>query len=733
MFSSGIVGFLFRYLTSNMFKEGSDEFLLGQCLMAITNISDKQIFCERLRDIGAVSTCLDLFTHANLEDVVSPAVDCVYNFSQCDALQSMMRKYNMLGRAKPLLQASDDLEVQATIVIAIANIYGEEENNAAVENVLREHDVSGYLLNALDACQHNDSEFEVSVLQDQLQMAEDDEDQLQMAEDKEDQLQMAEDEEDQLQMAEDEEGAHLLCLRALVRMSDVKSLVPRMLEIGIADAVEPFADSEDLRTQDAAKGCMLNLRQLNDAGAQSAAEAISGGASDMENRRSDARDFCRALYNLLIVRGIKTFLDFEYREELNQLDKIVSRSQNFIFILTDNIFESNWCMVELVAAVKSQLDIIVLRGQNFIFILTDNIFESNWCMVELVAAVKSQLDIIVSRSQNFIFILTDNIFESNWCMVELVAAVKSQVNIIWLVKDGARWNDKEGNPTCVFPPDFLIQTLPEEVRHVFTRKSINHSDEYYQAFVEQLLHKIMIKTAQPPTAAQPSGTTRNDAAPVQGQRAQPGQLRGGLGQQRGPGQQQRGPGQKQAATSSYQDLSATSAAPPGGVGAQQQERIFQLRQVPQLAVQASAIQQPAPAVQQLPPAIQQQHPGWLNSELQLGQQVQLQQIQLQQLQQRQQHQPGLMGFPQPPMPMMMPAGGYGQGPPGYGGPYGGPWPGSMQQSVPMMPPVDRMRQMMMDGGRLQHEMANALSENQRLTKNLLAEVRELRQANSDYS
>ena len=36
----------------------------------------------------------------------------------------------------------------------------------------------------------------------------------------------------------------------------------------------------------------------------------------LSHKRVDARDFARALYNLLIVRGFKTFLDFEYRLEI---------------------------------------------------------------------------------------------------------------------------------------------------------------------------------------------------------------------------------------------------------------------------------------------------------------------------------------------------------------------------------------------------------------------------------
>ncbi len=47
-------------------------------------------------------------------------------------------------------------------------------------------------------------------------------------------------------------------------------------------------------------------------------------------------------YNLLVLRGFKTFLDYEFREELSSLTDIVSKTTNFIFVLTDNIFSSAW-------------------------------------------------------------------------------------------------------------------------------------------------------------------------------------------------------------------------------------------------------------------------------------------------------------------------------------------------------------------------------------------------------
>ena len=54
------------------------------------------------------------------------------------------------------------------------------------------------------------------------------------------------------------------------------------------------------------------------------------------------------------------------------------------------------------------------------------------------------------------------------------------MNIVLLVKDGARWKDNSGAPTCNFLPYDLINALPEVVHPAFDSKAITHSDEYYQ-------------------------------------------------------------------------------------------------------------------------------------------------------------------------------------------------------------------------------------------------------------
>ncbi|KAF5843214.1 hypothetical protein DUNSADRAFT_890 [Dunaliella salina] len=72
---------------------------------------------------------------------------------------------------------------------------------------------------------------------------------------------------------------------------------------------------------------------------------------------------CAALFNLLVLRGISTFLDFEYQEELQLetgLSDLVASCRNFVFVLTDNVLSSKWCLRELEAAVDNRVNIILI-------------------------------------------------------------------------------------------------------------------------------------------------------------------------------------------------------------------------------------------------------------------------------------------------------------------------------------------------------------------------------------
>ena len=104
--------------------------------------------------------------------------------------------------------------------------------------------------------------------------------------------------------------------RALLNFSFVKSLRQSMIDIGVVTAIESLSASKDLRIADAAAGVLRNLEGKGD----DAMDQVSASIHDakaakfdvfLSHKRTDAKDFARALYNLLDVRGIRSFLDFE--------------------------------------------------------------------------------------------------------------------------------------------------------------------------------------------------------------------------------------------------------------------------------------------------------------------------------------------------------------------------------------------------------------------------------------
>ena len=147
-------------------------------------------------------------------------------------------------------------------------------------------------------------------------------------------------------------------LRALAMLATVEASHEAISER--LEDVETFARDEDARLRAAAESVLAELRGPAQPEADGGGEAFDVFIS---HKRTDAKDFARALYNLLTMRGFKCFLDFEFREELNDLEAIVERSTNLIFVLTDLIFDSAWCLKELAAAVKSKKNVVLITKE----------------------------------------------------------------------------------------------------------------------------------------------------------------------------------------------------------------------------------------------------------------------------------------------------------------------------------------------------------------------------------
>lgn len=69
----------------------------------------------------------------------------------------------------------------------------------------------------------------------------------------------------------------------------------------------------------------------------------------------DSQDFCALLYEKLVARGYKVFLDRRDAGALHDLPTIVAHSKCLVFVLSSGIFESRWCLLELAAAVRAKV------------------------------------------------------------------------------------------------------------------------------------------------------------------------------------------------------------------------------------------------------------------------------------------------------------------------------------------------------------------------------------------
>lgn len=67
----------------------------------------------------------------------------------------------------------------------------------------------------------------------------------------------------------------------------------------------------------------------------------------------------------------------------------------------------------------------------------------------------------------------DNVLNSPRCMLELEAAARHHVPVVFVVKEGARWGDANGNMLS-FPPAQTIRALKPDVQKIFALKPVHH-------------------------------------------------------------------------------------------------------------------------------------------------------------------------------------------------------------------------------------------------------------------
>jgi len=112
----------------------------------------------------------------------------------------------------------------------------------------------------------------------------------------------------------------------------------------------------------------LTLRQVI------AAEKAAGGCQRkvedvrtrgfLSHKRSSAQGIAGRIFQAL-RNDYKIFLDSEADFELHDLEEIVKQTELFIFILSEGIFDSFWCLQELKSAIACRKKVVLLRDVKF--------------------------------------------------------------------------------------------------------------------------------------------------------------------------------------------------------------------------------------------------------------------------------------------------------------------------------------------------------------------------------
>jgi hypothetical protein len=130
----------------------------------------------------------------------------------------------------------------------------------------------------------------------------------------------------------------------------------------LVHALEKYDEAEDRRLRDAVRSALFKLVP-EDASSIGASPSVKRYDLFLSHKQSDAKDFVRALHTMLSVHGYRCFLDVEFDGELGSLAEIVAQSGQVLFILTDKVLESPWCITELSAAVDHNIPVTVVKKE----------------------------------------------------------------------------------------------------------------------------------------------------------------------------------------------------------------------------------------------------------------------------------------------------------------------------------------------------------------------------------
>jgi len=88
----------------------------------------------------------------------------------------------------------------------------------------------------------------------------------------------------------------------------------------------------------------------------------------LSHKQTTGQKIAHAIYGILAERyKLKVFQDVRTLFHLHDLPQLVSKTNIFVFILSEEIFDSYWCRQEFEAAINSNRKIVIVKDQKFKF------------------------------------------------------------------------------------------------------------------------------------------------------------------------------------------------------------------------------------------------------------------------------------------------------------------------------------------------------------------------------
>ena len=332
---------------------------------------DRPTAAAALRDCGGVATLAALLRDTTKllpddeeDDDLGQAVGFLMSLSNFDWLTSAIADEELLEPLEAIVEQSGDENARLYTLLAVSGVYSGRANTRADE-LLSRHDISRHLKNMLRSVLHVKDRLYLGCCWSALEVA----NYLRLSTvDAAAAAHLAAQGIVPLLLellsapCEDAEAVQRQACRTLLNLSFAPSGRAALLAEGAAAKVARFESVADVLTATAAKGLVARLAEGgtdgDTAGVTAAAAAQSSFRVFLSHKRTDAKDFARGLHTFFKNEGVSCFLDFEFKENLHDLGAVINRCDNLIFVLSDNVFASKWCCVELCAAVRAGVNVI---------------------------------------------------------------------------------------------------------------------------------------------------------------------------------------------------------------------------------------------------------------------------------------------------------------------------------------------------------------------------------------